>query len=53
MIEQVYRVKKGGWLSKNPETLDIENPNIKESLATSIDQITPNVEHVSNDIAEQ
>ena len=53
MIEQVYRVKKGGWLSKNPETLDIENPNIKESPATSIDQITPNVEHVSNDIAEQ
>ena len=53
VIEQVYRVKKGGWLSKNPETLDIENPNIKESPATSIDQITPNVEHVSNDIAEK
>ena len=54
MIKQVYRVKKDGWWSKNPDlTVDIEKPNIEESLTTSIDQIAPDIEHVSNDIAEK
>ena len=54
MIKQVYRVKKDGHLSKNSDfTQDKERPIVEETSASSLDQIAPNVEYVSNDIAEQ
>jgi len=34
-------------------TLEKEKPIIEETSASSIDQITSDVEHASNDIAEQ
>ena len=34
-------------------TIDIEKPNIEESSASFIDQISSVVEHVSNDMDEQ
>jgi hypothetical protein len=54
VIKQVYRVKKDGRLNKNSDlTLDIEKPTIEKSSASSTDQIVPNNEHVTNNIAEQ
>jgi hypothetical protein len=54
VIKQVYRVKKDGKLNKNSDlTLDIENPTIEKSSASSTDQIVPNNEHAINNIAEQ
>jgi len=54
VIKQVYRVKKDGRLNKTSDlTLDIEKSNIEELSASSIDQIAPDVEHISNDMAEQ
>jgi hypothetical protein len=54
VIKQVYRVKKDGRLNKNSDlTLDIEKPTIEKSSASSTDQVVPNNEHVTNDIAEQ
>ena len=54
MIKQVYRVKKDGRLTKNSDlTLDKEKSIIEETSASSTDQIAPDVEHVSNDMAEQ
>ena len=54
MTKQVYRVKKDGRLSKNSDlTQRIEKPTVEETSASSIEQIAPNVEDVSNNIAEQ
>jgi hypothetical protein len=54
VIKQVYRVKKDGRLNKNSDlTLDIKNPTIEKSSASSTDQNVPNNEHVTNNIAEQ
>jgi hypothetical protein len=54
VIKQVYRVKKDDRLNKNSDlTLDIKNPTIEKSSASSTDQIVPNNEHVINNIAEQ
>ena len=54
MIKQIYRVKKDGRLNKNSDlTQDKENPTIEETLVSSIDKISPDIEHVSNDMAEQ
>jgi hypothetical protein len=54
VIKQVYRVKKDGRLNKNSDlTLDIEKPTIEKSSASSTDQIVPNNEHVTNNLAEQ
>ena len=54
VTKQVYRVKKDGRLTKNSDlTLEKEKPIIEETSASSIDQITSDVEHASNDIAEQ
>jgi hypothetical protein len=51
VIKQVYHVKKDGRLNKNSDlTLDIEKPTIEKSSA---DQVVPNNEHVTNNIAEQ
>ena len=54
VIKQVYRVKKDGRLNKNSNlTRDKEKPTVKETSASCIDKIVPDIEHVSNDIAEQ
>ena len=54
VTKQVYRVKKDGRLTKNSDlTLDKEKSIIEETSASSIDQIDSDVEHASNDIAEQ
>jgi hypothetical protein len=54
VIKQVYHVKKDGRLNKNSDlTLDIEKPTIEKSSASSTDQVVPNNEHVTNNIAEQ
>ena len=54
VIKQVYRVKKDGWLNKNSDlTQDKEKPTIEEISVSSIDKIAPDIEHVSNDMAEQ
>ena len=54
MIKQVYCVKKDGSLNKNPDLtlVDKEKPIVEETLVSSIGQITPDVEYVSNNIAE-
>ena len=54
VTKQVYRVKKDGRLTKNSDlTLDKEKSIIEETSASSIDQIASDVDHASNDIAEQ
>ena len=54
VTKQVYRVKKDGRLSKNSNlTQRIDKPTVEETLASSIEQIAPDVEDVSNNIAEQ
>ena len=54
VIKQVYRVKKDGRLNKNLDlTQDKEKLTVKETSAISIDKIVPDIEHVSNDMAEQ
>ena len=54
MTKQVYRVKKNDQLTKNSDlTLEKEKSIIEEMSASSIDQIASNVEHASNDVAEQ
>ena len=54
MIKQVYRVKKDGRLNRNSDlTHDKEKSTIDETLASSIDRIAPDVEYISNYIAEQ
>ena len=54
VTKQVYRVKKDGRLSKNSDlTQEIENPTIEKILATPVDQIVPNRNIASSDIAEQ
>ena len=54
MTKQVYRVKKDGRLSKNSDlTQRIDKPTVEETSASSIEQIAPDVEDVSNNIAEQ
>ena len=54
MTKQVYRVKKDGRLSKNSDlTQRIEKLTVEETSASSIEQIAPDVEYVSNDTAEQ
>jgi hypothetical protein len=41
-------------LNKNSDlTQDKEKPTIEETSASSIDKIAPDIEHVSNDMAEQ
>jgi len=54
MIKQVYRVKKDGRLNKNLDLtlVDKEKPIVEETLVSSIGQIAPDVEYVSNNIAE-
>jgi hypothetical protein len=53
VIKQVYCVKKDGRLNKNSDlTLDIVNPTIEKSSASSNDQIVPNNKHVANNLAE-
>ena len=54
VIKQVYRVRKDGRLNKNSDlTQDKEKPTVKETSASSIDKIAPDVEHISNNMAEQ
>ena len=54
VTKQVYRVKKDGRLTKNSDlTLEKGKPIIEETSVSSIDQIASDVEHASNDIAEQ
>ena len=54
VIKQVYRVKKDGRLNKNSDlTQDKEKPTVEETSISSIDKIAPDIEHVSNDMAEQ
>ena len=54
VIKQVYRVKKDGRLNKNSDlTQDKEKPTVEEISASSVDKIVPDIEHVSNDMAEQ
>src|SRR6185312_11077469 len=54
VIKQVYRVKKDGRLNKNSDlTQDKEKPTVKETSASSINKIVPDIEHISNDMAEQ
>ena len=54
MIKQIYRVKKDGRLNKNSDlTQDKEKPIVEEISASSVDKIVPDIEHVSNDMAEQ
>ena len=52
--KQVYHVKKDGRLGKNSDlTQRIEMSTVEETSASSVEQIDPNVEYVSNNIAEQ
>ena len=54
VTKKVYRVKKDGRLNKNSDlTQDKEKPTVKETSASSINKIVPDIEHVSNDMAEQ
>ena len=54
MTKQVYRVKKDERLSKISDlTQRIEKPTVEEKSASFIEQIAPDVEYVSNSIAEQ
>jgi hypothetical protein len=54
VIKQVYHVKKDGRLNKSSDlTQDKEKPTFEETSASSIDKIVPNIEHVSNDMAEE
>jgi len=54
VIKQVYRVKKDGRLNKNSDlTKDKEKPTVEETSASSIEKIVPDLEYVSNDMAEQ
>ena len=54
MIKQVCRVKRDGRLNKNSDlTQEIEKPTIEEISSTPIDQIVPNSNLASIDIAEQ
>ena len=54
VIKQVYRVKKDGRLNENSDlTQDEEKPTVDETSISSIDQIVPDVKHVSNDMAKQ
>jgi hypothetical protein len=42
VIKQVYRVKKDGRLNKNSDlTLDIKNPTIEKSSASSTIKMSP------------
>ena len=54
MTKQVYRVKRDGRLTKNSDlTQDKEKLTVEEISASSVDQIVPNGDHTSKDIAEQ
>ena len=54
VIKQVYRIKKDERLNKNSDlTQDKEKSTVEETSASSIDKIAPDIEHVSNDMAEQ
>ena len=54
VIKQVYRVKRDGRLNKNPDlTQEIEKPTTEKISATPVDQIVPNRNLASSDIAEQ
>ena len=54
VIKQIYRVKKDGRLNKKSDlTQDKEKPTIEETSASSIDKIAPDIEHVTNVMAEQ
>ena len=54
MVKQVYRVKKDRRLNKNWDlTLDKEKPTVEQTSASSIDQIVPNSNPASNNLAEQ
>ena len=54
VIKQVYRVKKDRRLNKNLDlTLDKEKPTVEQTSASSIDQIVPNSNPASNNMAEQ
>ena len=54
VTKKVYRDKKDGRLNKNLDlTQDKEKPTIEETSASSIDKIAPDVEHISNNMAEQ
>ena len=53
VTKQVYCVKKDGRLSKNSDlTQYIEKPTVEETSACSVDQIVPNSDLASNNIAE-
>jgi len=54
VIKQVYRVKKDGRLNKNLDLTHVEEkPTVEETSASSIDQIVPNSNPASNNLAEQ
>ena len=54
VTKQVYRVKKDGRLSKNSDlTQVIEKPTIEKISAIPVDQIVPNSNLASSDIAKQ
>ena len=54
VIKQVYCVKKDGRLNKNSDlTQDKEKPTVEETSASFIDKIASDIEHISNDMAEQ
>ena len=54
VINQVYRVKKDGWLNKNLDlTLNKEKPVVEEQSESSISKIVPNDDHDSNNVVEQ
>jgi len=54
VTKQVYRVKKDGRLIKNSDlTQRIERLTVEETSASSIEEIAPDVEYVSNNIAER
>jgi len=54
VTKQVYHVKKDGRLSKNSDlTQVIEKPTIEKISAIPVDQIVPNSNLTSSDIAKQ
>ena len=54
MIKQVCHVKRDGRLNKNPDlTQEIEKPTIEKISATPVNQIVPNGNLASSDIAQQ
>ena len=54
VIKQVYRVKKDGRLNNNLDLTHVkEKPTVEETSASSIDQIVPNSNPASNNMAEQ